>query len=100
MRVFKTLFAPLLVFAAATVVEAGPVAYATCQTGEDNHDPRDVSHRILGCNTVAVACYSAAGLVFGAVAAPVAPPAILACNAALGTCSTACATVALLAPTP
>ncbi|KAK7007417.1 hypothetical protein R3P38DRAFT_3598304 [Favolaschia claudopus] len=83
MRVFKTLFAPLLVFAGA--VGAGPVAYATCQTG---------------CNAVAVACYAAAGFAFGVVAAPVAPPAILACNAALGTCFTACATVALLAPTP
>ncbi|KAK7031764.1 hypothetical protein R3P38DRAFT_2925633 [Favolaschia claudopus] len=86
MRVFRTLFAPLLVFAAATVVEAGPIAYGICQTG---------------CNTVAVACYAGAGLTFGTVVAAVAAPAAaLACNTALGTCSAACATVALFAPTP
>ena len=56
---------------------------------------------IPGCNTVAVACYAAAGAIFGTVvAAPAAPPALLGCNAALGTCSAACATVALFAPTP
>ncbi|KIK57572.1 hypothetical protein GYMLUDRAFT_126381, partial [Collybiopsis luxurians FD-317 M1] len=65
---------------------AGPIAYGICQTG---------------CNTVAVACYAAAGFTFGTVvAAAAAPPVILGCNAALGTCSAACATVALLAPTP
>ncbi|KAK0446012.1 uncharacterized protein EV420DRAFT_911665 [Desarmillaria tabescens] len=69
---------------------AGPIAYGICQTG---------------CNTVVVACYAAAGFTFGTViAAPAAPAAVLACNAALGTglyrCSAACATVALLAPTP
>ena len=54
-----------------------------------------------GCNALAVACYSGAGATFGTIVAAVAaPPAILACNAALGTCSAACATVALLAPTP
>jgi len=55
---------------------------------------------ITGCNTVAVACYAAAGVTFGTIAAPAAPAAILGCNAALGTCSATCATVALLAPTP
>ncbi|KAF7289020.1 hypothetical protein HMN09_01349900 [Mycena chlorophos] len=76
-----------LVFAAvASTVQAGPLAYGICQTG---------------CNTVAVACYAGAGLTFGTVvAAAAAPAAALACNAALGTCSAACATVALLAPTP
>ena len=53
-----------------------------------------------GCNVLAVACYTAAGFTFGTVAAPAAPAAILGCNSALGTCSAACATVALLAPTP
>ncbi|KAI0705164.1 hypothetical protein BC835DRAFT_1230698, partial [Cytidiella melzeri] len=70
--------------AAAATVNGGPIAYGICQTG---------------CNTVAVACYAGAGFVFG-VALPAAPPAIMACNAALGTCSAACATVALFAPTP
>ncbi|TRM64791.1 hypothetical protein BD626DRAFT_489882 [Schizophyllum amplum] len=70
--------------ALATAVAAGPIAYGICQTG---------------CNTLAVACYAAAGFTFG-VALPAAPPVILACNAGLGTCSAACATVALLAPTP
>ncbi|KAK0211537.1 hypothetical protein IW262DRAFT_371639 [Armillaria fumosa] len=51
---------------------AGPIAYGICQTAT-----------------------------FGTVvAAPAAPAVILACNAALGTCSATCATVALFAPTP
>ncbi|KAK0496260.1 hypothetical protein EDD18DRAFT_200744 [Armillaria luteobubalina] len=64
---------------------AGPIAYGICQTG---------------CNVLAVACYAAAGFTFGTVAAPAAPAAIVACNSGLGTCSAACASVALLAPTP
>ncbi|KAF9255919.1 hypothetical protein L218DRAFT_966834 [Marasmius fiardii PR-910] len=67
-------------------VNAGLLAYGLCQTG---------------CNCLAVACYSAAGATFGTVvASPAAPVAILACNAALGKCSAACATTALIAPTP
>ncbi|KAG7446823.1 uncharacterized protein BT62DRAFT_931391 [Guyanagaster necrorhizus] len=82
-RVFAFLATSL---ALAPQAHAGPIAYGICQTG---------------CNGMAVACYAAAGFTFGTViAAPAAPAAILACNAALGTCSTACATVALLAPTP
>ncbi|TFK18913.1 hypothetical protein FA15DRAFT_602445 [Coprinopsis marcescibilis] len=73
------------IFAFVTLVHAGPIAYGICQTG---------------CNAVAVACYAAAGCTFGTVAAPAAPLAIIGCNSALGTCSTACATVALFAPTP
>ncbi|EED79690.1 predicted protein [Postia placenta Mad-698-R] len=70
----------------ASPVGAGPIAYGICQTG---------------CNTVAVACYAAAGFQFGTVVAAAAAPAtILACNAALGSCSAMCATVALFAPTP
>ncbi|KAJ7743748.1 hypothetical protein B0H14DRAFT_3897621 [Mycena olivaceomarginata] len=86
MRAFKILVVPLLALSGITLVEAGPIAYALCQTG---------------CNTVAVACYAGAGLVFGTVvAAPAAPAAAIACNVALGTCSATCATVALFAPTP
>ncbi|KAH6902114.1 hypothetical protein BKA70DRAFT_1307299 [Coprinopsis sp. MPI-PUGE-AT-0042] len=66
-------------------VNAGLIAYGICQTG---------------CNALAVACYAAAGFTFGTVAAPAAPAAIVACNSALGTCSAACAAVALCAPTP
>ncbi|KAF8869836.1 hypothetical protein BD779DRAFT_640049 [Infundibulicybe gibba] len=45
----------------------GPVAYGICQTG---------------CNSLAVACYAAAGFTFGTViAAPATPAVILACNA-------------------
>ena len=54
----------------------------------------------LGCNILAVACYSAAGFTFGTVAAPAAPAAVLGCNAALGTCVAACAATALIAPIP
>ncbi|KAK8210875.1 hypothetical protein IWZ01DRAFT_541846 [Phyllosticta capitalensis] len=57
-------------------VAAGPCAYGICQTG---------------CAAVVVACYAAAGFTFGTVAAPMAPPAIIACNSAYGTCQAACA---------
>ncbi|EIN12627.1 hypothetical protein PUNSTDRAFT_18994, partial [Punctularia strigosozonata HHB-11173 SS5] len=70
--------------ASAALVSAGPISYGICQTG---------------CNIVAVACYAAAGFTFGTVAAPLAPPAILGCNAALGTCSAGCAAF-LVAPIP
>ncbi|KZT72154.1 hypothetical protein DAEQUDRAFT_723321 [Daedalea quercina L-15889] len=83
----KTPFALIgAALAMAAPAFAGPIAYGICQTG---------------CNTVAVACYAAAGFTFGTViAAPAAPAAIIACNAALGTCSAVCASVALFAPTP
>ena len=83
-----------------TTAIAGPIAYGVCQSG---------------CCAVAVACYGAAGAVFvrllryyfsssetdtlfqGTVTAGVGtPPALMACNAALGVCSTKCAAVALL----
>ena len=55
--------------------DGGPLAYGICQTG---------------CNSVAVACYAAAGATFGTVTAGAGvPAAILACNAALGTCMAA-----------
>ncbi|CAF4275638.1 unnamed protein product, partial [Adineta steineri] len=54
----------------------GPAAYGICQAG---------------CATVTVACYAAAGAVFGTITAGVGTaPAILACNAAFGQCSLAC----------
>eukprot|EP00438_Fugacium_kawagutii_P035237 Skav227196 [mRNA] locus=scaffold2048:203559:203783:- [translate_table: standard] len=63
----------------------GPLAYGICQTG---------------CNTVAVACYGAAGATFGTVTAGAGvPAAIIACNAALGTCMAACV-AAGCTPTP
>ncbi|EGZ13392.1 hypothetical protein PHYSODRAFT_514663 [Phytophthora sojae] len=71
--------------AAAPEVSAGPLAYGICQTG---------------CNAVAVACYSAAGVVFGTVTAGVGSiPAVIGCNAALGTCMAGCV-AAGLSPTP
>lgn len=70
------LLATILVsFLAAQPAAAGPIAYGICQTG---------------CNAVAVACYAAAGFSFGTVAAPLAVPAIIQCNAALGVCMTTC----------
>ena len=89
----------------AAPVSAGPIAYGICQTGKSLRSLSYMEVTMLtlywtGCNTVVVACYAAAGFTFGTVAAPLAPPAIVACNAGLGTCSAACATVALLAPTP
>ncbi|KIM63914.1 hypothetical protein SCLCIDRAFT_116417 [Scleroderma citrinum Foug A] len=74
-----------VVLLATPVVMAGPIAYGLCQTG---------------CNILAGACYATAGCVFGTVAAPTAPAAILACNSAQGTCMAICAVVALAAPVP
>ncbi len=72
----------LLLFAQ---VEAGPFSYGICQTG---------------CNTVAVACYAAAGYTFGTVTfGLLTSPALLGCNTALGACMTACV-AAGFAPTP
>ncbi|GAA5916100.1 hypothetical protein JCM6882_003936 [Rhodosporidiobolus microsporus] len=83
----KTSF--LLVAALALFVNSangGPVAYGLCQAG---------------CSAPTVACYSAAGAVFGTVTVGVGTPAaILACNGAFGTCCATCASVALFAPTP
>jgi len=64
-------------------VQAGPIAYGICQAG---------------CATLAVACYSAAGAVFGTVLAAGASPAVASCNTAFGTCSSACATAFLIGP--
>lgn len=63
---------------------AGPIAYGLCQAG---------------CATAVVTCYSTAGFVFGTVLAVAAPPAIVACNLAQGSCYAACAALAF-APTP
>ncbi len=66
-------------------VEAGPAAYGICQAG---------------CAAVVVACYAAAGAVFGTVTAGVGTPAaILAYNVAFGKCSAACIAAGFL-PTP
>ena len=65
--------------------EAGLLAYGICQTG---------------CNTVWVACVSAAGGTAGVSTGGLAvPAAILACNVAQGTCMAACV-AAGLTPTP
>lgn len=79
----------LMVFGVLTIMpdktEAGPFAGAICSAG---------------CAAVVVACYSAAGAVFGTVTAGVgSPPAILACNTAFGTCMANCA-LATAAPVP
>ncbi|ETW79310.1 cep2 cellulose medium expressed protein 2 [Heterobasidion irregulare TC 32-1] len=81
-----TPLAAVSLLSAIPLVAGGPISYGLCQTG---------------CNTVAVACYAAAGFQFGTVVAAAATPAtILACNAALGTCSATCATLVLFAPIP
>lgn len=97
-----------VLLSATSVVQAGPISYAICQTGTSTKPPPrfprqklNVESRFLpvGCNIVAVACYGAAGATFGTVAAPLAPPAILACNAALGSCMALCAPL-LIVPIP
>jgi hypothetical protein len=67
------------------VAVGGPLAYGICQSG---------------CNALAVACYAGAGFAFGTVTAGAGTPAaIVACNAALGTCMAACIAAGFL-PTP
>ena len=52
-----------------------------------------------GCATLVVACYTAAGFVFGTVTAGVGiPPALIGCNAAFGTCMATCSVATLLLP--
>ncbi|ETI30167.1 hypothetical protein L914_14737 [Phytophthora nicotianae] len=81
----KLILALVAVFAPLPEVDAGILAYGICQTG---------------CNAVVVACYSAAGAVFGTVTAGVGTiPAVVACNGALGTCMAGCV-AAGLSPTP
>ncbi len=72
-------FKSAVFFILVTIVQeadSGPLAYGICQTG---------------CNAIVVAYYAAAGFTFGTVTAGAGVPAvIIACNAALGTCMTAC----------
>ena len=98
----------LLAALAAAPANAGPIAYGLCQTGTPHSKllplkpARPLTPRrfyVPGCNTVVVACYAAAGATFGTIPVLLAPPAILACNTALGTCSATCAAL-LLTPTP
>ncbi len=69
----------------ASCIQARAAAYGICQAG---------------CASLVVACYAAAGLVFGTVTAGVGTsPAALACNVAFGKCSAACI-AAGFSPTP
>jgi len=80
-----TLFCVLLLLISPCPVESGPTAGAMASAG---------------CAAVVVACYAAAGAVFGTVTAGAGTPAaILACNSAFGTCMQA-ACWATLTPTP
>jgi len=66
-------------------VNAGPLAYAACQTA---------------CNIGWVTCYSTAGLAAGTITGGLgAPIAAAACNLAQGACMAACVGL-LAAPTP
>ncbi|KAF2867966.1 hypothetical protein BDV95DRAFT_581004 [Massariosphaeria phaeospora] len=64
-------------------VSAGPAAYGACQGG---------------CAKIVMACYAAAGCTWGATMGASAPPTIIACNTAFGSCQAVCAAL-LLAPT-
>jgi hypothetical protein len=75
----------LPVFVAVIIpAQAGPIGYGICQAG---------------CASLVMACYAAAGYTWGATLGATAPATIVACNSAFGTCSAACAAVALT-PTP
>ena len=75
---FLTLKAILLIFCTFFGHNhANPVAYGVCQAN---------------CAVVVAACYIANGARFGTVRAVGAPPALLSCNTAFGTCPTTCST--------
>ncbi|KAF5547640.1 methyltransferase [Fusarium napiforme] len=65
-----------LFFASAS---AGPQAYAACQAG---------------CSAIVMACYAVAGVIWGTSFSATAPPTIIACNTAFGTCSAKTSTLA------
>ncbi|CAB4412621.1 unnamed protein product [Rhizophagus irregularis] len=66
-------------------VNAGPIAYAVCQSA---------------CNIGWVSCYASAGLVAGTITGGLgAPFAAIACNVAQGACMAGCIGL-LAAPTP
>ncbi|KAJ5116293.1 hypothetical protein N7456_000641 [Penicillium angulare] len=68
----------------AVNVLAGPIGYGICQAG---------------CASLVMACYAAGGATWGATLGATAPPTIVGCNTAFGTCQVACAAV-LLVPFP
>jgi hypothetical protein len=71
-----TLHYVLVILTILRLTNAGPMAYGICQTG----------YKVLG-----VACYAAAGFVFGTVTADAGIPLVIfECNAALGTCMITC----------
>ena len=84
MKPLAALLLATALLAAAPGAQAGIIGilgYGMCQTG---------------CNTVAAACYAAAGATFGTITAGAGVPAvIIGCNSALGVCMAACAAVAL-----
>lgn len=57
---------------------ANPAAYGVCQAG---------------CAAAVAACYIANGAKFGTVRAVGAPPALVRCNTAFGTCQATCSTI-------
>ncbi|KAF8463718.1 cysteine-rich protein [Kalaharituber pfeilii] len=88
MRFHRSLSTLLPALLLVTGTEAGPIGYALCQGG---------------CATVVMACYTAAGAVWGtnpwlAAGVPV-PAVIVGCNSAYAGCQATCAAVAL-SPTP
>lgn len=86
LKLFPTFF--LLLGAVNAFLLTALATYGMCQTG---------------CNFLAVACYSAAGAVFGVTCGVAAGPAVIGCNVALGSCMSACAAataVAAVTPTP
>ena len=74
----------LLILCAIPGAEQGPITLAICSAG---------------CASLVVACYAAAGFVFGTVTAGAGTPAaIIACNVAFGKCMAAAAAAAALTP--
>ncbi|KAL0096462.1 hypothetical protein J3Q64DRAFT_1707808 [Phycomyces blakesleeanus] len=80
----SALFVAFIISFLVSATYAGPCVYGLCQSA---------------CAAGVMTCYGCAGAVFGTIAAAVASPAILGCNAMFGACSSACACTLLL-PTP
>ncbi|KAJ7155878.1 hypothetical protein C8R46DRAFT_1116710 [Mycena filopes] len=89
-----------LVFGTVTADANAPVAALACNKVQSEcfSNCTAVSVCQTGCNNMTVACYSAAGLVFGTLIADAdAPVAALACNKAQGECSSNCTTASVVA---
>jgi len=101
---FKLIKILIVMMISSKIVIAGPVAGITFSSSkiilQKYKNFIQVAICYSGCAALVVACYSAAGAVFGTVTACIGTPAaLLACNSGFSTCMASCA-AALALPTP